>query len=134
MAKQLATGIGYNGKTFLLINDAGSPIYLDDCVITFRSEKGKLVSVRPPHKPDSSGHITIKFKDYTQEVYPGVCGFKFKEYYDKPTFKDVLLDFIAMSENEIKRIKTGKAPGPAMRDCIGQWESTIRDAKRLLDD
>lgn len=46
--------------------------------------------------------------------------------------RDVLVDFITMAENEIHRIKTGYAPGPAMRDCIGQWQATVREARELL--
>jgi hypothetical protein len=49
-------------------------------------------------------------------------------------FKTVLLDFVFMAENEVKRIKTGYAPGPSMRDCLGQWEATIREAKELLEE
>lgn len=45
---------------------------------------------------------------------------------------EVVTDFVLMSENEIQRIKTGKAPAPAMRDCIDQWEATIREARQVL--
>lgn len=45
---------------------------------------------------------------------------------------EVLLDFVIMAENEIQRIRTGYAPGPAMRDTIGQWQATVREARALL--
>ena len=49
-----------------------------------------------------------------------------------PPIQDVLLDLTVMVENELHRIKYGRGPGLAMRDCIGQWESTIREARVVL--
>jgi hypothetical protein len=46
--------------------------------------------------------------------------------------KALLIDFVAMAENEIQRIKTGYAPGLSMRDCLGQWEATVREAKAAI--
>jgi len=46
----------------------------------------------------------------------------------------VLLDFVTLVEDEIIGVKTGKSPsGVRMRDVLGQWESTIREAKELLN-
>lgn len=44
----------------------------------------------------------------------------------------VLTDLVVMAENEIQRIKTGYAPGPSMRDTVGQWEATVREARKIL--
>ncbi len=46
--------------------------------------------------------------------------------------QDALTDFISLAENEIKAIETGKAPGPRMRDIVGQWKATIREAKQAI--
>ncbi len=45
--------------------------------------------------------------------------------------RDCLLDFEVMAENEIQRVQTGKAPGPSMRDGIGQWVAVVRAARQL---
>ncbi len=46
--------------------------------------------------------------------------------------QDTLTDFISLAENEIQAIETGKAPGPRMRDIIGQWKATVREAKQAI--
>lgn len=51
----------------------------------------------------------------------------------KHTAITVLIDFCQMAENEIRRIKTGYAPGPSMRDCVGQWEAAVREARQIID-
>ncbi len=48
------------------------------------------------------------------------------------TAHEILTDFTALAENEVQRIRTGFAPGPSMRDCLGQWQATIREAKDYL--
>lgn len=48
------------------------------------------------------------------------------------TAHEILTDFTALAENEVQRVRTGHAPGPAMRDILGQWEATIREAKEYL--
>lgn len=45
----------------------------------------------------------------------------------------ILTDLTMMAENECKRIRTGHAPGPSMRDGVGQWEATIKEAKRVMN-
>lgn len=49
------------------------------------------------------------------------------------THESIILGFVSLAKNEIQRIKTGKAPGPSMRDCLGQWEATVREAELLLE-
>ena len=44
----------------------------------------------------------------------------------------VLGDFVFMANQEILRIKTGYGR-ISMRDCLGQWEATVREARELLD-
>jgi hypothetical protein len=48
-----------------------------------------------------------------------------------------LLDFLADAEfmirEEAKYLRTGKHNGIPMRDCLGQWESLARTAKKLFD-
>ena len=50
--------------------------------------------------------------------------------------QDALTDFISLVENEIQAeiqaIETGKAPGPRMRDIIGQWKATVKEAKQAI--
>ena len=48
------------------------------------------------------------------------------------TIVSVLTDFAVMAENEIQGIRTGKSKGPRMRDCVGQWEATVKEAKQIL--
>lgn len=44
-------------------------------VRTFRGEPCTVVGLRPPHKVDSSGHVTVRFKDgHEAEFYPSVVG------------------------------------------------------------
>ena len=45
-----------------------------------------------------------------------------------------LIDFVVMARNECQRIRKGHAPGPSMRDCVGQWEATIREAQNALEE
>lgn len=47
-------------------------------------------------------------------------------------WRNVLLDFVLMVENEIRYVRTGRSSGPVMRDCIGQWEATMREARKVL--
>ena len=42
-------------------------------------------------------------------------------------------DIVTMARNECRAIRTGQARGPRMRDCIGQWESTVRALQSFLD-
>ncbi len=46
--------------------------------------------------------------------------------------QDALTDFILLAENEIQAIETGKAPGSRMRDIVGQWKATVREAKQAI--
>lgn len=58
-----------------------------------------------------------------------------EEEEEEPTttkYHRLLVDFTVMVDNEIQRIKTGRSPGPSMRDAIGQWESLVREARTLL--
>lgn len=46
---------------------------------------------------------------------------------------DVLRDFIVMTQNEIEYVETGKHPGRSpMRDCLGQWKASVREAREVL--
>jgi hypothetical protein len=63
-----------------LINIADSrELKVGDKVETFRGEKVTLIGLRPPHKPASSGHVTVKFRSsaYDAEFYPSVIGARF---------------------------------------------------------
>lgn len=44
-----------------------------------------------------------------------------------------ILDIVTMAENELQGLRTGKSKGSRMRDCIGQWESTVRALRSYLD-
>jgi hypothetical protein len=45
----------------------------------------------------------------------------------------VLLDFVTLAEAEIEGIQTGKSRGLRMRDCLGQWKATVKEARKLLE-
>jgi len=65
---------------FELINESTrKPVKVGDVVATFRGEVVIVKALRPPHKPDSSGHVSIQGPDdnYCQEVYAGVIGAKY---------------------------------------------------------
>ncbi len=50
-----------------------------------------------------------------------------------PSDLDLLLvNAKVMIENECRRIRTGYAPGPSMRDAVGQWESLAKDISKFL--
>lgn len=44
-----------------------------------------------------------------------------------------VLDIVHMARNELEGLRTGKSRGLRMRDCIGQWESTVRALQSFLD-
>ena len=46
----------------------------------------------------------------------------------------LILDFITLAESEIEGIQTGKTRGLRVRDCLGQWIATVREAKKLLQE
>jgi hypothetical protein len=56
-----------------LIADDGREMKIGDKVKTFRGELVEITGLRPPHKPSSSGHVSVKSCDgWEQEFYPGV--------------------------------------------------------------
>jgi len=59
-----------------LVDKNGNEIKPGDTVTTFRGEKAKLVSFRPPHKLSSTGHVFIRSDDNKVygEFYPSVIG------------------------------------------------------------
>lgn len=143
--RALAGDFGYDNKPFLLVNEAGSPMRIGDPIETFRGEKGSLESVRPPHKCGSQGHITMRTNDgHDCEFYPSVCGLKFMEVTpqmrnarkaitenSENEIMNVLRDMTVMAENAIRNVRTGR--GLSLRDGIGQWESVVRDARKILN-
>ena len=49
------------------------------------------------------------------------------------TWVETLIDAEGMIRNEIKRLKTGHSCTAPMRDCLGQWESLLRDIQGHLN-
>jgi hypothetical protein len=77
--------VAETSTNWILVDAAsGKHILVGDTLTTFRGEKVKIESMRPPHKPSSSGHVTIlhlsddpKVIGAMIEVYPGVINAKF---------------------------------------------------------
>jgi hypothetical protein len=63
-----------------LVNEkTGQPVKVGDVVKTFRGEQVMVTSLHPPHKINSSGHVTCRSigKKWTQEFYPSVIGARY---------------------------------------------------------
>lgn len=61
----------------LVYTDTGKEVKVGDIVKTFRGEECKVKYFRPPHKPSSSGKITVQFGDNDlncREFYVSVIG------------------------------------------------------------
>jgi hypothetical protein len=62
----------------LVDEKSGKELNVGAKVKTSRNERATITALRPPHKKDSSGHVTIKTTDgYEQEYYPSVIGAKY---------------------------------------------------------
>lgn len=48
------------------------------------------------------------------------------------TEREVLIDFVALAKNMLLELRTGRQKGPSFRDCLGQWEATVREAEELV--
>jgi hypothetical protein len=63
-----------------LIDTNGNELKVGAKVMTFRNEPVTLVGMRPPHTVNSSGHVTVRFRDgrsmNEHEFYAGVVGAK----------------------------------------------------------
>jgi hypothetical protein len=44
-----------------------------------------------------------------------------------------VLDIVTMAQDELQGIRTGKCAGLRMRDCVGQWESTVKALRSYLE-
>jgi len=63
----------------LVYEKTGISVHLGDGVVLNRG-KGEVVSMRPPHKPSSSGFVTVRFEDgWEQELYVTVINAKWIE-------------------------------------------------------
>jgi hypothetical protein len=63
-----------------LFSDNGHTIHIGDTVETFRGEEVTVIAICPPHKPGSSGHVTIRDNGgdrADREVYPSVINAHF---------------------------------------------------------
>lgn len=72
---------GYSGITFQLVDSTtGKAVEVGEKVVNFRGESAVLTGGRAPHKPASSGHVSVKRQDcdHTGESYAGVYGLKWK--------------------------------------------------------
>jgi len=59
----------------LVYTETQTPVQVGDITSTFRGEDVTVTYFRPPHKPASSGKISVKDEnDRTAEYYVGVIG------------------------------------------------------------
>jgi len=58
----------------------GKILKVGDKVKTFRGETFTITGMRPPHKPNSSGHVSVKRhgSKWECEYYPGVIDAKYE--------------------------------------------------------
>lgn len=70
----------------LIHKATGAEVQVGDAVTTFRNEPAVVVDWRKPHKPASSGFVTVRFlgePDYTNEYYAGVVDCEWIEREDR---------------------------------------------------
>lgn len=64
------------------------PLEVGQMVTTSRGEKCKLLGITRPHKPSSTGRVTLQFDSeqhhYTGEFFPGVIDAEWIEREDHP--------------------------------------------------
>ena len=60
----------------LIYKKTGKEVELGDVVNLSEGDKAEVVYLRPPHKPGSSGKVSVKYvdKDWSQEFYVSVIG------------------------------------------------------------
>lgn len=66
----------------LISNDTGAEIKVGDSATTFRGDACVVKGLRPPHKPSSSGHVSVEVagqRGYVPEYYPSVIGCHYVE-------------------------------------------------------
>lgn len=68
----------------LIYTKTGGPVQLGD-VVQLDGEMHTIVSFRPPHKPSSSGKITLKAQgaQYESEYFVGIIGAKWVDREDQ---------------------------------------------------
>lgn len=74
---------------WVLVNEtSGETVESGVTLKTFRGEEVVLISGMPPHKPSSTGRVSVRSKSQTgsqasrytsMELYPGVVGLKWEE-------------------------------------------------------
>lgn len=58
----------------LIYEKTGQEVKVGDKVETFRGETVEVSFFRPPHKPSSEGHVSVKRDGGTREFYVSVIG------------------------------------------------------------
>jgi len=66
MSKAIKQGI------WVLSHKDGSPVYVGETVTDFRGDQASITGGRPPHKPSSTGRVTINRDGETYQLYPSV--------------------------------------------------------------
>jgi hypothetical protein len=68
-------------KWKLIDEKTGRDLNVGDLRLTSRGEEVRITSFAPPHKPESSGKVNVKFigDDVPGEYYPSVIGAKYVE-------------------------------------------------------
>lgn len=69
----------------------GAELNVGDVRLTFRGDEVRITSLQPPHKPESSGKVNVKFVSdgVPGQYYPGVLDARFVEADDgEATEKD----------------------------------------------
>jgi hypothetical protein len=76
-----------------LVYRLGSPTHevkIGDRVTTFRGEHGTLIGIEKPHKPSSTGRVTVRMDSgYESSFYPSVIGAEWIERDDQVGGADV---------------------------------------------
>lgn len=61
----------------LVYRDSKMPVYVGDRVVLSRGEEVEVMRITEPHKPSSTGRVTVKSMgddDWTMDYYPSVIG------------------------------------------------------------
>lgn len=69
----------------LVYKATGEDVKVGDVVTTSKGKKCEVKYFRPPHKPSSSGKVTVRFEDsdFNMEYYVSVIGAEWIEREDR---------------------------------------------------
>lgn len=67
----------------LIYKETGEEVKVGDTVRTGRGEEVRVTHFAPPHKPSSSGKVSVAADQYNAEYYVGVIGAEWIEREDR---------------------------------------------------